>query len=63
MISKLIDFINVYGTPKSIGTDKGKEFKNFLMNNFYEKNIIEIVHRFPNKAHSQGVEEQQLEVD
>lgn len=34
IFDKLLDFINSYGMPKSIGTDSVKEFKNSLMNHF-----------------------------
>lgn len=57
ILDKLVDFINSYGMPKSIGTDNGKEFKNSIMMNFCQENNINLVHGLPYKPHSQGVVE------
>lgn len=57
ILDKLIDFINIYGVPKSIGTDNGKEFNNSLLKDFCMKKNITMVHGLPYKPHSQGVVE------
>lgn len=44
IFDKLLDFINSYGMPKSIGTDSVKEFKNSLMYHFCQENNIHLVH-------------------
>ena len=49
------NFISIYGVPKSIGTDNGREFKNKLFSDYMEKNNIQYVHGLPYKPHSQGV--------
>ena len=57
ILDKLFDFIKLYGTPKSIGIDNGKEFNNLLINDFCTNNNISIVHGLPYKPHPQGVVE------
>ena len=49
------NFISIYGIPRSIGTDNGREFKNKLFNDYMEENKIQYVHGLPYKPHSQGV--------
>jgi len=44
--------IKLYGAPKRIGTDNGKEFINILLNSFCAENNIEIEHGLPYKPHS-----------
>ena len=51
----LKNFISIYGAPRSIGTDNGREFKNKLFNDYMEENKIQYVHGLPYKPHSQGV--------
>ena len=49
------NFISIYGLPRSIGTDNGREFKNKLFTDYMEENKIQYVHGLPYKPHSQGV--------
>ena len=49
------NFISMYGLPRSIGTDNGREFKNKLFTDYMEENKIQYVHGLPYKPHSQGV--------
>lgn len=57
ILDHLLDFINSYEMPKSIGTDNRKVFKNSLMINFFQENNIKLVHGLPYKPHSQDVVE------
>ena len=45
----LKNFISIYGAPRSIGTDNGREFKNKLFNDYMEENkiqyVCEVVHK------------------
>ena len=51
------DFIEIYGKPKSLGSDNGREFKNKLIEDYLKNNNIKFVHGFPYKPNSQGVVE------
>ena len=51
------DFFGIYGKPKSLGSDNGREFKNKLIEDYLKNNNIKFVHGFPYKPNSQGVVE------
>ena len=51
------DFIEIYGKPKSLGSDNGREFKNNLIEDYLKNNNIKFVHGFPYKPNSQDVVE------
>ena len=49
------NFIDIYGFPKSIGTDNYREFKNKLLRDYMNENKIKYITGLPYKPHSQGV--------
>ena len=49
------DFLEIYGKPKSIGSDNGREFKNKMLTDYIQTNGIKFIHGLPYKLHSQGV--------
>ena len=55
ILNCLKDFIKIYGSPKSVSADNGKEFKNKLISDYLSENNIHYVHGLPYNPHSQGV--------
>ena len=55
ILNCLKDFIELYGMPKSIGTDNGREFKNIILKNYMYDNNIKYITGLAYKPHLQGV--------
>ena len=55
IITCVKDFFEIYGKPKSIGSDNGREFKNKILTDYFQENGIKFIHGLPYKPHSQGV--------
>ena len=49
--------LECYGIPDEIGSDKGIEFKNHLIESFWKDNEIKFINGNPYNPHSQGMVE------
>ena len=57
VLAKLKELFWLFGFPKTLHTDNGKEFKNNLMQEFCQEHDIQKVHGAPRKPQTQGLVE------
>ena len=57
VLAKLKELFWLFGFPKTLHTDNGKEFKNKLMQEFCQEHGIQKVHGAPRKPQTQGLVE------